>query len=102
MTPVRGGRSVDSDSTFTRSPVFNSMPSPPDSPHGASYPKRHGPSVQSSAGDPIQRGVTMCHEWFMRRERRREERFDEELRYLLDEREHSEPATLIVEHDRDD
>ena len=42
----------------------------------------------------------MCHEW-MRRERRREERIDEELRYLLDEREHSEPPTTVVEHERD-
>jgi hypothetical protein len=42
----------------------------------------------------------MCHEWFMRRERRREEeRFDEELRYLLDEREVSEPPRTVVEHE---
>jgi hypothetical protein len=27
----------------------------------------------------------MCHDWWMRREMRRQERFDEELRYLLDE-----------------
>ena len=27
----------------------------------------------------------MCHDWWTRREKRREERFDEELRYLLDE-----------------
>jgi hypothetical protein len=44
----------------------------------------------------------MCHEWFMRRQRRREERFDEELRYLLDEREESEPPVPVVEHDRDE
>ena len=40
----------------------------------------------------------MCHEWFTRRERRREEeRFDEELRYLLDEREVAEPPQTVVE-----
>jgi len=41
----------------------------------------------------------MCHDWFLRRDRRRDERFDEELRYLLDEREESEPPTPVVEHD---
>ena len=35
----------------------------------------------------------MCHDWWMRHERRREERLDEELRYLLDERGHSDPGT---------
>ena len=44
----------------------------------------------------------MCHEWFMRRERRREERFDEELRYLLDERELSEPPATVVKHEVDE
>jgi hypothetical protein len=44
----------------------------------------------------------MCHDWWTRQERRREERFDEELRYLLDERERSEPAQPVVEHDRDE
>jgi hypothetical protein len=44
----------------------------------------------------------MCHEWWTRRERRREERFDEELRYLLDERERSEPPATVVEFDRDE
>jgi hypothetical protein len=44
----------------------------------------------------------MCHDWWMRREKRREEQFDEELRYLLDEeRERSAPAP-IVEHERDE
>jgi len=44
----------------------------------------------------------MCHEWFMRREKRREEeRFDEELRYLLDEREVSEPPRTVVEHEEE-
>jgi hypothetical protein len=42
----------------------------------------------------------MCHDWWMRRERRREERFDEELRYLLDEHEHERPPTPVVEHER--
>jgi hypothetical protein len=44
----------------------------------------------------------MCHERWTRRERRREERFDEELRYLFDERERSEPPVPVVEHDRDE
>jgi hypothetical protein len=38
----------------------------------------------------------MCHEWRIRRDRWRDERFDEELRYLLDERERPEPATPVV------
>jgi hypothetical protein len=38
----------------------------------------------------------MCHEWWERRARRREERFDEELRFLLDEeRERSGPAPIV-------
>ena len=44
----------------------------------------------------------MCHERWMRRQRRREERFDEELRYLFDERERSEPPVSVVEHDREE
>jgi hypothetical protein len=44
----------------------------------------------------------MCHDWWTRRERRREERFDEELRYLLDETERSEPPTPVLEHERDE
>ena len=44
----------------------------------------------------------MCHERWMRRERWREERFDEELRYLFEERERSEPPAPVVEHDRDE
>ena len=42
----------------------------------------------------------MCHDWWERRERRREERFDTELRYLLDEerRDFESPAP-VVEHD---
>ena len=44
----------------------------------------------------------MCHDWWTRRERRREERFDEELRYLLDEHERSERPATVVEHERDD
>jgi hypothetical protein len=44
----------------------------------------------------------MCHDWWERRERRREEQFDEELRFLLDEeRERSGPAP-VVEHERDE
>jgi hypothetical protein len=46
--------------------------------------------------------VEMCHDQWMRRERRRQERFDEELRYLLDEeRERSRP-TPIAEKERDE
>ena len=44
----------------------------------------------------------MCHERWMRRERRREERFDEELRYLFDEVERREPPAPVVERDRDE
>jgi hypothetical protein len=44
----------------------------------------------------------MCHEWWTRRERRREERFDEELRYLFDESVRPEPPAPVVEHDRDE
>jgi hypothetical protein len=45
----------------------------------------------------------MCHEWWTRRERRREERFDEELRYLLDEeRERPASPTPVVESDSDE
>ncbi len=44
----------------------------------------------------------MCHDRWMYRERRRQERFDEELRYLLDEeRERSRP-TPIAEQERDE
>jgi hypothetical protein len=44
----------------------------------------------------------MCHEWWTRRERRREERFDEELRYLFDESVRPEPPAPVVEHDQDE
>lgn len=44
----------------------------------------------------------MCHEWRMYRERRRDERFDEELRYLLDERERSEPPAPVLEYEEDE
>jgi hypothetical protein len=44
----------------------------------------------------------MCHERWTRRERWREERFDEELRYLLDEHEPSEPPAPTVEFDRNE
>ena len=44
----------------------------------------------------------MCHDRWMHWERRRQEEFDEELRYLLDEeRERSRP-TPIAEHERDE
>ena len=50
---------------------------------------------------PIDGGRQMCHDWWMRRQRRREERFDQELRYLLDEeRRDFEPAGPVVEHER--
>jgi hypothetical protein len=43
----------------------------------------------------------MCHEQWMRRGRRREERFDEELHYLIDvERARREPAP-VLDRDRD-
>jgi hypothetical protein len=45
----------------------------------------------------------MCEDWWIRREeRRRERRFDEELRYLLDERERPEAPMHEVEHSRGD
>jgi hypothetical protein len=44
----------------------------------------------------------MCHERWMRRERRRDDQFDEEVRYLLDEREHAEPPTTVVEQELDE
>ena len=45
----------------------------------------------------------MCHERWMRRERRREERFDEEVRRLVDEeRPRPERPVPVVEHDRDE
>jgi hypothetical protein len=44
----------------------------------------------------------MCHEQWMRRGRRREERFDEELRYLLDaERFRKERPAPVLDRDRD-
>jgi hypothetical protein len=45
----------------------------------------------------------MCHEQWMRRgRRRREERFDEEVRYLFDaERARQEPQEPVLERDRD-
>ncbi|MBA3262035.1 MAG: hypothetical protein H0T69_06135 [Thermoleophilaceae bacterium] len=44
----------------------------------------------------------MCHDWWIGREMRREEHFDEEPRYLLDERELSEPPAPVVEYERDE
>ena len=45
----------------------------------------------------------MCYERWMRRERRREQRFDEEFRRLIDE-ERPRPArpAPVVEHERDE
>ncbi len=45
----------------------------------------------------------MCHEVWTRREKRREERFDQELRRLVDE-ERRRPArpTPVVEHEADE
>jgi hypothetical protein len=44
----------------------------------------------------------MCYERWIRRERRREQRFDEEFRRLIDEeRPRPEPAP-VVEHERDE
>jgi hypothetical protein len=44
----------------------------------------------------------MCHEQWMRRGRRREERFDEELRYLFDaERSRKERPAPVLDRDRD-
>jgi hypothetical protein len=50
---------------------------------------------------PTSQVIYMCHEWWTRSERRRQERFDEELRYLLDERERSERPAPVVEHEPD-
>jgi hypothetical protein len=44
----------------------------------------------------------MCHDWRLFRDRRREERFDEEIRYLLDEHERTEPPAPVVEHGHDE
>jgi hypothetical protein len=45
----------------------------------------------------------MCHDWWTRREMRRQERLDEELRYLLDEERRSPtPPTPVVETEPDD
>jgi hypothetical protein len=45
----------------------------------------------------------MCYERWMRRERRREQRFDEEFRRLIDEqRPHPNRPAPVVEHERDE
>jgi hypothetical protein len=45
----------------------------------------------------------MCHERWMRRERRRDERFDEEIRRLVDEeRPRPERPVPVVEPERDE
>jgi hypothetical protein len=43
----------------------------------------------------------MCHDWWMRRERRRDERFDEELRYLLEEEGERPGPMPVVEHEHE-
>ena len=44
----------------------------------------------------------MCHDRWMHWERRRQEQFDEELRYLLDEEQERSRLTPIAERERDD
>jgi hypothetical protein len=44
----------------------------------------------------------MCHDRWMRRWRGRDEELDEELRFMFDERERSEPPAPVVEHERDE
>ena len=44
----------------------------------------------------------MCHDRWMHWERRRQEDFDEELRYLLDEEQERSRPTPIAEHERDE
>jgi hypothetical protein len=63
----------------------------------------HAPRGEIICAAPDDReGIKMCHDWWIREERRRrEERFDDELRYLFDERERSEPPATVVEHERD-
>ena len=42
----------------------------------------------------------MCHEWWTRRELRREECSDEEIRHLFEEElERTEPPMPVVEHE---
>jgi hypothetical protein len=45
----------------------------------------------------------MCYERWMRREKRHEERFDVELRHLLDEkRAHHEPPQPVIKREHED
>ena len=44
----------------------------------------------------------MCHEYWTRRDRRREEQFDDELRYLLDEERKRTAPAPVVERERDE
>ena len=44
----------------------------------------------------------MCHDTWLRRERRRDERFQEDLRYLLDEHERTEPPAPVVKYEREE
>jgi hypothetical protein len=48
------------------------------------------------------RWSSMCHEQWMRRGRRREERFDQELRYLIDvERARKKPRAPVLNRDQE-
>lgn len=44
----------------------------------------------------------MCHERWMRRETRREQRFDDELRRLIEERPRPNRPMPVVEHEIDE
>ena len=44
----------------------------------------------------------MCHERWMRRQERREEQFDRELRFLLDEERERQGPAPILERERDE
>ena len=44
----------------------------------------------------------MCHDRWMRRWRSRDEELDDELRFMFDEREGSEPTAPVVEHEPDE
>jgi hypothetical protein len=57
-----------------------------------------------SSGQPYRPEVSkMCHEWWHRRETQRRERFDEEVKYLLDEeRKRSEPSPPVADYEWDE
>jgi hypothetical protein len=56
------------------------------------------------ASNEIRRWSSMCNERWLRRRQRREERFDEELRYLIDEERPSRerPTPVVLEHEQDE